>query len=199
MKVSEYSYKEELKKGLIQLEQRLKNNDGEIQNLWKGFDLIWDTIAEKRNRMKQIHFEQKSVDVMNVQERPEKNPFVTPPPPPPPQLDQNNQTHSMISELQERLLFESITESEYENEPLSKKNSELEYDIKETIETNNRLLEEQRKVPEDKEILLRKNYELKDMVYNMSYDNEQLVREKDLILTESGLKIQAVETFSDKF
>ena len=44
--MDEYFYSEEL-------EEKLMKNEDDVQNLWEGFDLLWDYVEDGKNRLNQ--------------------------------------------------------------------------------------------------------------------------------------------------
>ena len=77
--IDEYCYSEEL-------EEKLMKNKDDLQNLWEGFDLLWDYVEDGENCLNHIEFILKSLQrtaSLNSSEREEDCIRPTPLPPPP--------------------------------------------------------------------------------------------------------------------
>ena len=51
--MDEYCYSEEL-------EEKIMKNEDDLQNVWEGFDLLWDYVEDGKNRLNHIEFILKS-------------------------------------------------------------------------------------------------------------------------------------------
>ena len=155
--MDEYFYSEEL-------EERLMKNEDDVQNLWEGFDLLWDYVEDGKNRLNQIEFILKSLQGTASLNRPDREGDCIRPTP---RSDTFVTTGGEENKLKD------------ENEALSKKNRNLENEIIEITQTNTRLLNDNKHIQEEmNNIETERNY-LKERLIVLEHALSALVKENE--------------------
>ena len=156
--MDEYFYSEEL-------EEKLMKNEDDIQNLWEGFDLLWDYVEDGKNRLNQIEFILKSLQGTASLNSPDREVDCVPPTP-------RSDTFVTTGGDKENKLKD-------ENEALSKKNRNLENEIIEITQTNTRLLNDNKHIQEEMKNIETERNDLKERLIVLEHALSALVKENE--------------------